>query len=137
MSLRIPIDPNVSVHDAQRAAHGLGCTVTYEGDRCYLVTPVGLHIYQGKPAIGVTVNGAPINPRFDLAEHSPTGLTWGYAGSGPAQTALAILAHEYGDEFALRHYQRFKREVIAGLDMNESFVLSNTDLRLWCRTLSL
>lgn len=32
-----------------------------------------------------------VDPRLDLLNHSPTGCTWGYLGSGPAQTALAIL----------------------------------------------
>ena len=34
----------------------------------------------------------PLNPRYDLRNHSPTGFAWGYLGSGPAQLALAILA---------------------------------------------
>lgn len=29
-------------------------------------------------------------PRTDLVNHSPTGFEWGYAGSGPAQLALAL-----------------------------------------------
>lgn len=32
----------------------------------------------------------PLDPRFDLANHSPTGFEWGYGGSGPAQLALAL-----------------------------------------------
>ena len=28
--------------------------------------------------------------RLDLANHSPTGFSWGYGGSGPAQLALAL-----------------------------------------------
>ena len=30
--------------------------------------------------------------------HSPTGFSWGYAGSGPAELARAILVHALGDE---------------------------------------
>lgn len=30
--------------------------------------------------------------------HSPTGVEWGYGGSGPADMALTILAHFYGVE---------------------------------------
>jgi hypothetical protein len=63
----------------------------------------------------VTVNGRPLNPRFDLRNHSPTGFEWGYGGSGPAQLALAILADCVGDELALQHYQEFKRAVIESL----------------------
>ena len=33
----------------------------------------------------VTVDGQALDPRFDLAMHSPTGFAWGYGGSGPAQ----------------------------------------------------
>lgn len=62
--------------------------------------------------------------RLDLANHSPTGFCWGYGGSGPAQTALAILADYLGDALALRYYQMFKGVVIANLPMNEDFVLT-------------
>jgi hypothetical protein len=48
-------------------------------------------------------------PRNDLANHSPDGFNWGYGGSGPAQTALAILADALeDDDLALRYHQRFK-----------------------------
>ncbi len=74
--------------------------------------------YQGRRcghAVDVTVNGRPLNPRFDLWNHSPTGFEWGYIGSGPAQLALALLAdHLADDEEALEFYQRFKFAVIAG-----------------------
>ena len=57
-------------------------------------------------------------PRYDLRNHSPTGFEWGYQGSGPAQLALAILADAVGDELAQKHYQEFKREVIARIFNN-------------------
>jgi hypothetical protein len=60
----------------------------------------------------------PLNPRLDLQNHSPTGLSWGYAGSGPAQCALAILADAVGDELAQKHYQRFKARVVAALPVS-------------------
>lgn len=71
-----------------------------------------------------------IPERQDLVNHSPTGFCWGYGGSGPAQAALAILAHEFahnfdskelGDRYALKHYQDFKFAVIAKLAMDEDF----------------
>jgi len=31
-----------------------------------------------------------LNPRWDLACHSPAGFGWGYGGSGPAQLALGL-----------------------------------------------
>jgi hypothetical protein len=64
----------------------------------------------------VTVDGRPLNPRFDLRHHSPTGFEWGYAGSGPAQLALALLADHLGDdEQALDVYQQFKLAIIGSL----------------------
>ena len=67
-----------------------------------------------------------LDARRDLVNHSPTGFEWGYAGSGPAQLALAILtdavrtqhpgAEAWADEFSLRWYQRFKDDVVAMLD---------------------
>lgn len=70
-------------------------------------------IYQGRRGINgrieVTVDGEPLPPRLDLRNHSPLGFEWGYAGSGPAQLSLAILAREVGDELAMSHYMEFKR----------------------------
>ena len=64
----------------------------------------------------VTVNGRPLNPRFDLWEHSPTGFEWGYGGSGPAQLALALLADHLGDdELAVALHQDFKWAVVSKL----------------------
>jgi hypothetical protein len=61
-------------------------------------------------------NAVNLEPRFDLRNHSPSGFNWGFGGSGPAQAALAIVAHCTGDdELALRVYQRFKEAVIAKL----------------------
>lgn len=66
----------------------------------------------------------PINPRNDLADHSPDGFSWGYLGSGPAQLALAILAdYTLDDQFALRHYQDFKKKFIATQDLDRPFEL--------------
>lgn len=54
--------------------------------------------------------------RKDLANHSPDGFEWSYAGSGPAQLALAILADHFGDDRrALAIYQSFKFKIIAAL----------------------
>ena len=65
----------------------------------------------------VTVDGEPLDPRFDLKRLSPTGFEWTYEGAGPAQLALALLADHLGDDGeALRRYERFMREVVAQLD---------------------
>jgi hypothetical protein len=56
----------------------------------------------------------PLPLRLDLFNHSPTGLSWGYTGSGPAQLALALLADALGDDdLAVRLHQDFKFKVVA------------------------
>ncbi|GAH90390.1 unnamed protein product, partial [marine sediment metagenome] len=51
-----------------------------------------------------------------ICNHSPDGFNWGYAGSGPAQLALAILLDMTEDRaFSLSHHQAFKEQVIANL----------------------
>lgn len=62
-----------------------------------------------------------IPERQDLVNHSPTGFCWGYGGSGPAQAALAILAHYFSDTIALKYYQAFKFGVLSRLPMDEDF----------------
>jgi Family of unknown function (DUF6166) len=58
----------------------------------------------------------PLNPRFDLRNHSPTGFEWGYGGSGPAQLALALAADVLGDdEKAQDIYQQLKFKLVGGL----------------------
>jgi hypothetical protein len=74
-------------------------------------------------------NPRPINPRNDLRNHSPTGIEWGYAGSGPAQLALALAAEVTGSDYrALDVYQRLKFELIAGLPV-EGFTLTEDEVR--------
>lgn len=64
----------------------------------------------------VTCGMVPLAPRWDLKNHSPTGLEWGYGGSGPAQLALALLADFTQDpKRALAWYQPFKWRVVAHL----------------------
>ena len=54
-------------------------------------------------------------PRFDLANHSPTGFMWGYGGSGPSQLALALCASVVPDEVALQAYHDVKRKLVEPL----------------------
>src|SRR5258708_17697696 len=76
-------------------------------------------IFQGKVRVGS------LAPRLDLMNHSPTGFSWGYGGSGPAQLALAILVDHLADRNrALAIYQDFKWKCIAHLNQNEGFELT-------------
>jgi hypothetical protein len=57
-----------------------------------------------------------LDPALRCRRHSPTGLEWGYEGSGPAQLALALCLDALGDEDeALDIYQAFKRRVVSRL----------------------
>lgn len=77
----------------------------------------------------------PLPRRLDLRMHSPTGFSWGYGGSGPAQLALAILADLLPDfeEKALFAHQAFKRDVIARLPQGEAWTLHQVDVWNWLR----
>jgi len=75
----------------------------------------------------VTVDGEPLDCRYDLLSASPTGFEWNYGGSGPAQLAIALLAHAFNDHFAVTHYQRFKRNVVAELPEN-GWTLSKSEI---------
>lgn len=67
----------------------------------------------------------PLNLRLDLVNHSPTGFEWGYAGSGPAQLALAILADVLGeDKAAITLHQAFKFHTIAKLPRDTPWELT-------------
>ena len=82
----------------------------------------------------VDINGAPFDhrPSLDIIPHSPTGFAWGYWGSGPAQLALAILQREgCTDEEAIRYYQNFKSQMIATLNMEETWQITSMDVRQW------
>ena len=65
----------------------------------------------------VTVDGAPLDPRFDIAVFCRTGFEWTYAGAGPRQLALALLADHLGDPGRARALtEPFMRAVVAELD---------------------
>ena len=48
-----------------------------------------------------------------VINHSPTGFNAGYPGSGPAQTALAILLKLLPKQEAVRYHQQFKSKYLA------------------------
>ena len=80
----------------------------------------------------VIVDGSLLSYRYDLLSASPAGFEWGYGGSGPAQLAIAILAHAFDDEFACEWYQQFKREVVANLP-EDRWTLRASELDAWRR----
>jgi hypothetical protein len=79
----------------------------------------------------VTVDGAPLDPQFDLAMHSPSGFSWGYGGSGPAQLAIAILADCIGPDEARCFYQDFKWQIVCKWELREPWTIAETAIRAW------
>lgn len=73
----------------------------------------------------------PLHWRLDLWNHSPTGLEWGYGGSGPAQLALALLADALDDtDSAVALYQWFKHDVVSRLP-NDQWTMRREDILDW------
>ncbi len=67
-----------------------------------------------------------------VVKHSPAGLSWGYEGSGPSDTALSLLTDITQDRaVAERWYQEFKREVVARLQIDRSFRLPRAGVERW------
>lgn len=94
-----------------------------------------MRIWQGERVDGepfVTMNGIPFDAALSLKirNHSPDGFNWGYGGSGPAQLALAILLELVPVWQAEQLYQRFKAEVIAGLD-KEMWIQTQPAVEAW------
>jgi len=68
-----------------------------------------------------------------IINHSPTGFNWSYRGSGAAQLALAILIDIEDTDFAVKHYQRFKEDIIAKLPKSD-FILYLEEIEEWVKT---
>ena len=102
-------------------------TFTVEGvilKKSELEVPIGPHEFEKMPNDrAIKVNGHYISLKKSLRvhDHSPEGFHWGYGGSGPAQTAIAILQDVFGDEFADQHHQEFKWRVISRMPDKEEF----------------
>jgi hypothetical protein len=87
---------------------------TYRGYRLYTPAP-----FEGVVSMSVKVtveqkgHEYDLPLRRDLYDHSPTGFEWGYAGSGPAQLALALLGDTMSSWRARALHQDFKTAVVA------------------------
>lgn len=67
-----------------------------------------------------------------VVRHSPSGIEWGYGGSGPADLAYSILAHIYGPAVAEALYQRFKWDVVARIPRDaREYVLPAERIAAW------
>ena len=69
-------------------------------------------------------------PSQQLWNHSPTGFSWGYGGSGPAQLALALLYDVTKDrELSLRLYQDFKWAFVAR--WGDDWSITTEEIQAW------
>ncbi|MDI3317246.1 MAG: DUF6166 domain-containing protein [Bacillota bacterium] len=81
----------------------------------------------------VMVNGRPLR---HVVLHSPTGFSWGYGGSGPADLALSILADFLGDrKLAEQLHQDFKWEFVAKWTEDRPWLLTGAQILAWLRRL--
>lgn len=69
-------------------------------------------------------------PLHHVVRHSPTGFNYGYAGSGPADLALSILAACVEQELADRYYQPFKFDRIAP-EQSRHWAIKAQQVREW------
>ena len=104
-----------------------------------------------EPAILVYEEGSPAYKLRHLIVHNPSGMSWGFGGSGPADLALAILADHVGEIGAtpaherydhaiateIQHtrawalHQDFKWQFIAPLDQGAGWAISEEEIAAW------
>jgi|SRR5579863_5651308 len=93
----------------------------------------GVRINPGfKPVVYVDNELLDLNlSKVDIHDYDADCPEWGYFGSGPSQTAAAILYDLIKDkELVKKYHQDFKREFIAVFDQN-GFILLETQIRGW------
>ena len=56
---------------------------------------------------------------------------WGYRGAGPAQLALAVLAHAAGDEIARAEWEQFREAFLEKLDIHQTFAFTARDITVF------
>lgn len=79
--------------------------------------PEYIHVQATHSTRQVHIDGVHLIPDGSLRirNHSPDGFAWGYAGSGPAQFALALLMLYVDAGTAVMYYQDLKSGWVAGL----------------------
>jgi hypothetical protein len=90
-------------------------------ERFLQALPEHIHVVGKHSTKHILINGVHIIPDGSLRirNHSPDGFNWGYAGSGPAQFALALLMLYVDADTAQLHYQDLKFGWVAGLPQTD------------------
>jgi hypothetical protein len=73
-----------------------------------------------------------MNVRRKIVKHSPSGMEWGYGGSGPADLALNILAMFVPEQRAQEIYQDFKFEFVASVP-KDGGTIKYQDIQDWIK----
>lgn len=76
--------------------------------------------------------GKLINVPHKMVVHSPTGMEWGYGGSGPADLALNILLCFTNEKTAVALHQAFKFEFIAPMPY-QGGVITAEEILAWIK----
>jgi len=90
-----------------------------------------IEAYRSDSRLHILVDGEELDPQRSqqVWNHSPDGFECGYAGSGPAQLALALLlAAGASNARAVALHQRFKAEHVQ--DWQDPFIL-DLDVHGW------
>ncbi len=84
------------------------------------MTAVAAKTYTGDrtmDGIQVSVDGRPLDPRYDLQRFTDGGFEWSYEGPEPEQLAFALLVDHLGDPAKAASLRgRFMREIAANYD---------------------
>lgn len=75
----------------------------------------GFHDKCGNARVFVDDIELSLEDSLKVVNHSPTGFSWGYPGSGPAQLALAILLQFTDPNTAQRLHHHFKWHFLEGI----------------------
>ena len=128
------------INNAEIHAETRGSDTLYRFEKRVGTKGAGNTVYRGyRGPMGATVTVEregqvrELPMRLDLRNHSPSGLEWGYLGSGPSQLALAILADgTRDDQYATKHYQQFKMDVISTIQ-TPSIEIPESQVEQWVR----
>lgn len=74
-------------------------------------------------AILVYEQDVPASKLRHLIVHSPSGLSWGFGGSGPADLALSILADYLGEADAIPAHERYDHAIAQDIQQTRAWML--------------
>jgi len=94
---------------------------------------IGTVVAPGDWQVDVT-DGIRRSPLPHHVKHSPDGFAWGYNGAGPNELARCLLIDATGEEDPHPSVVlRYRRQVIALLDKDTGFTLSQNSILSWWR----